>query len=463
MRRPLLVLLLAAGCHHPPPHVDTAPEVPARVEAQVAAFAAVRAEPAVALLCAPVPAHAGPVTLPALWELALANNPLLRESSAEVEEARGRLTQAGTYPNPVLRADSEPVFSSKAPEGNPRFEVSQEVLTAGKFRLNQAVAGRELDAAAVALLGRKFEVLTRVRRAYYDYLALGYALEVHDAVVRSLEEMVGLTRQLVEKARTRPRSDLVRLEAMLAEAATARQNVRVTLEATWRQVAAEVGLPELPRPSAAGPLPAAAPHWGAGAVERRVQTANTALRQAELESERARLAFERARAEAVPNVTVGAGYVRDFLEGTGGAVFSVEAPVPVWDRKQGRIHEARAAWARAQAARRATATRLARQTAEALGRYESARQEADRLTAEVLPRLGEALRLVREGYRVGAAGVSFADVVQAVGALNEARLRLAGARRQLWEAVADLEGLMQLDVGEELAGCALPAEQTHLP
>ena len=46
------------------------------------------------------------------------------------------------------------------------------------------------------------------------------------------------------------------------------------------------------------------------------------------------------------------------------------------------------------------------------------------------------------------------DVLLAEQALNDTRLRLAEARRDLWRAVADLEGLMQLDVGEEL--CPLP-------
>ena len=92
-------------------------------------------------------------------------------------------------------------------------------------------------------------------------------------------------------------------------------------------------------------------------------------------------------------------------------------------------------------------TRLAGDTAEAFACYEGARRQAERLTAEVLPRLEESLKLVREAYQRGTAG--FADVQQAMEALNDARLKRAESRRELWRAVADLEGLMQLDVGEE--------------
>jgi cobalt-zinc-cadmium efflux system outer membrane protein len=443
MRRPLLLLVvLAAGCGH-------ADHVPALVECQIAAVADARSEPDVAPCPAPVLAE-GPLDLAALWELALGNNPALRESGADVEAARGRLIQAGKYPNPHVTASTDEAFSSISTYGNPQVNITQVLLTAGKFRLDQAVARRNLDAAGVALLGRKFEVLTRLRRAYYDYLALANTLQVQDEVVASLERSIELTRQLVEKARTRPRTDLLRLQALLAEAQISRARARINLAAAWRQVAAEVGLPDLHPPAAPAALPAAVPDWPAQGVDARVQSAHSDLKQAALEAEAARLAFERARAEAVPNVTVGAGYIRAFIDETAGAVFSVEAPLPLWDRKQGRIHEARANWARAEAARHSAATRLSRETAAAFARYQGARRQAERYTATVLPQLVEALQLVREGYRAGAAGVSFADVQLAQEALNDARLRLAGARRELWQAVADLQGLMQLDLGEDL-------------
>ena len=83
-------------------------------------------------------------------------------------------------------------------------------------------------------------------------------------------------------------------------------------------------------------------------MTRRVLAANTALAQATQESERARLAVERARAGAVPNVTVGGGYSHDYAEQLQGAILSLDMALPLWDRKQGLIHEALAHRVRAQ-------------------------------------------------------------------------------------------------------------------
>src|SRR5207249_2950310 len=163
---------------------------------------------------------------------------------------------------------------------------------------------------------------------------------------------------------------------------------------------------------------------------------------------RSRLEVERARAEAVPNVQVGGGYIRSFVEETAGGIVSVETALPLWDRKQGRIHEAEARWARAQAASRSTALRLSRETADAYARYQGARRQVERLRSDVLPRLVESLALVRKGYQAGSAQITFADVLSAQTSLNDAQLRLAEVRRELWRAIADLQGLMQLDLDE---------------
>jgi cobalt-zinc-cadmium efflux system outer membrane protein len=438
---PLLVFFM--GCHAW--HADVLVDL----EAQVAAVGRARAVPdAVACEAAPpaLPEHAG---LPDLWNLALANNPALREAAAETEAARGRLTQAGLYPNPRLLYDQNTIGSRLAREGNINVQLQQEIVTAGKRRLDLAVAGRQVDVASLALLGRKFEVLTRVRRAYAAYAAWVQAERANEGVVGVLRQGQANTRKLV-KAKLRPRTDLLRIEALLEEAQISLARARANRVAAWRELAAEVGTPALPPPAEVGePLPAL-PDWPADAVVGRVLAANSAIKQAAVDAERARLALERAKAQAVPNVTVGGGYAADNIERTAGAIVTVETPLPVWNCNQGNIHAAQAGLSQAQAAVRSTQMRLSRETAAALGAYEAARQQVDRLERRVLPKLRESLTLLSQGYQAGAAQVGFLDVLLAEQALFTAQVTLAEGRRNLWLAVADLQGLMQLDLGEEL-------------
>jgi outer membrane protein TolC len=307
----------------------------------------------------PIPAApAGAVDLPALWQLALANNPELREAAADVAEARGRHVQAGKYPNSTFTYSEEALGARTAPPGSISLLMTQEIVTAGKRRLDRAVAGQEVRVAAAAQVGKRFEVLTAVRRAYYAYLAAEEAVRVHGENISALETGVKLTRKLVEEAKTLPRADLLRAQSVLAEARVNQARSRIARAAAWRELAAEVGVPGLAPPAAVPDLPERVPAWDEEAVLARVLAAHADLREAALEVERARLEVLRARAEAVPNVQVGGGYVRDeLLEGANGAVVTVETPLPLWDRRQGEILAAKARWAWAQAALQATADR----------------------------------------------------------------------------------------------------------
>jgi cobalt-zinc-cadmium efflux system outer membrane protein len=449
-----LLLLFCVGCRACPVHpVDPSPVV-AAVEANVAAVGGTRSTPELQVCGDATPPASPPVDLPSLWSLALANNPSLREAAADAEAARGRVIQATKYPNPTFSYDHENIGTSTQPVGAVRLEVSQTILTAGKRPLDVAVAERALNVNQLALLGRKFTVLTRVRRAYYDYVGLEANIRVSEEVVASLQRAVEISRKQVEQAKTRPRTDLLRLEALLVNAGITLTTNRSNRDAAWRQLATEVGLPNLPAPSIRpADLPETIPSLDREGVTKRVLAVNTNLKQVIADTERARLQMERARAEAIPDVTVGAGFGRNFAdpEMETGVVVTMQTPIPLWDRKQGLIYEAKANYARAVALQQTTSNRLIQETAAAFARYNALRQQIEQLTREALPRLRDSLDLLLKGYQAGAAQVTFADVFQAEQDLNNARLTLAEARRTLWLAIADLEELMQLDLGEELA------------
>ncbi len=442
----LILVLVIVGCRNC--QLDVPLDVDMHVTAVASTPATAEISPAGAATAEPP--WNGAVDLPTLWNLALANNPALRETAAELEVARGKWIQASKYPNPRIAYEQEELGTSRNSSGALRLQVTQEILTGGKRRLDLAVAQNGMDERALALLGKKFEILARLRRAYAEFLGWDHTLLLNQELVDDLQRGVDTTRGAV-KAGTRPRRDLVRLEALLEEVKINLARSRINRESAWKQLAAEVGSPSLPMPEKVKEVAEPTAPWQAETVTGRVLAANTELKQAALEVERARLEVDRARAEAVPNVQAGAGYSRNFVEQEAGAVLSIETALPLWDRKQGLIHEAQARLAKAQATQRNISDRLTRETAEAWGRYQGARQQVDRLAQEIIPRLQESLALIQDGFAHGAAQLTFADILLAQQNLQEGRLKLSEARRELGRANADLQGLMQLDLGEELA------------
>jgi cobalt-zinc-cadmium efflux system outer membrane protein len=440
----ILLLLGLGGCH--------APEatLPFQVEVQVAAVAPVRAVLGPARPAGQAgPVEELPVDLPGLWRLAAAYNPSLREAAADVEAARGQQIQAGKYPNPHFAYAEDLIGSRAAPSGNLTLQITQEIVTAGKRQLDVAIASRETSAACLGLMSRKFEVMTRLRRAYYGYLSAAATVQVNEEAVLSLQKGVNTTRKLVETVQIRPKTDLLRLEALLEETQINLARSRLATEAAWKQVAAEVGLPDLPQPNANRGFQSTSPQWESDGILQRVKAANSTLQQAFTEVDRARLAVDRARAEAIPNLTVGGGYANAPIESTAGAVITLETPLPIWDLKQGHVRDAQARLVKAQAAACTLENNLSSTTAEALARYQGASLQVQRLSHEVLPRLQESVNLLFTSYELGGATVTFADVLTTEQSLIETRLKLVEARQTMCQAMADLQGLMQLDIDED--------------
>ncbi len=222
--------------------------------------------------------------------------------------------------------------------------------------------------AYLALVNRKFDVLGRIRRAYFEYVALGHIFDVNDEVVASLARDTETTRKLVEDVKSRPPADLVRMQALLEDARAARVLTQAAFAASWKQLAAEIGVPELALPPERPPFFKTLPNLEESLVAERVQSANTELKQLAMQIEQVRAQLARAEVAAVPNVTLGAGYQNNFTASQPGAIISAQVPLPLWDRKQGLVRETQARLMQTTAVLRSAETRLSRDTANAYGR-----------------------------------------------------------------------------------------------
>ncbi|MFO0965167.1 MAG: TolC family protein [Gemmataceae bacterium] len=390
------------------------------------------------------------VSLERLWELTLINQPELREAAAKFAEARGRQIQAGKYLNPVFTYEQGTIGARDAGQGDISLMIRQEIITAGKFRLDKTIAATQSASAALELTQKQFELLTRVRRGYFDYLTLTQENYFLDTASKTLEERVKQARILMKKAGVISKTEVQSIELLLEEVRLEQIKVRAGLRTAWGQLAADVGLPGLPQPTALADRPRPAPLFPLDYIEDRVRD-NSDLRQARIDADAAALQVRRARAEAVPNFTIGAGYSNPNATGSAaGANISFEAPLPVWDRKQGRIRETEATYTRLSAAVYSLELRYLSQAREAFGRYTTARENLKQLNERNLPVLKSRVELIKQAYQAKAENVNFNDVFQAEQALIKTQADAYGVRRDLWRAIADLEGLMQMSLEEEL-------------
>jgi cobalt-zinc-cadmium efflux system outer membrane protein len=131
-------------------------------------------------------------------------------------------------------------------------------------------------------------------------------------------------------------------------------------------------------------------------------------------------------------------------------IMQLSIPLPVFDRNQGAILEARYQLARAGEERRAAEVRVLTDLAATYAELSSAFTEATALQNEVLPGAQSAFEAFSEGYRQGKFG--FLDVLDAQRTLFEARGRYIEALTAYHRAVTEMERL----IGEPLEAVTGP-------
>jgi cobalt-zinc-cadmium efflux system outer membrane protein len=395
-------------------------------------------------LCGAAPAQTpdSSWSLEQLVRLAAEQQPELAAARARAEAARGRLLQAGLYPNPVVSWITDDLGDRRSAAGQSGGNVTQQIVTAGKLWLAQAAAAQGVAAADWQAVTRWYDVLTRVRLAYYEVLTARREVQTAEDVVKLAQEGLDAAEKL-QKAGAGTQPDVLRARVELEQSRIRLRVARQRLEAAGKLLGVAVGVPDLaPRPLE-GDLEAAAPTYDWPPLVETVLTRSSEVQEAQAVVFQAEGQVRLARAQRVPNVTVSLNPYYHFPEQTMQAQIQVGGPLPLFDRNQGNIRAAEAEAARARAEARQVELRLLERLTASYQRYESARQQAEAYQKQILPHARESLRLVRLGYERGDPKYDYTALLQAQQTLVQARLAYVQARGELWRAVWEIKGLAQ--------------------
>lgn len=337
-------------------------------------------------------------------ETASARSPFIQQRRALVAAAEARLVTARTYPHdPTISVEGARRKASGGTELDREIRISQVVQIGGQRGRRVAQATSELDAARSGLLRGERLLGARVSAMFVEALRMRELGEVERANVE-------LTRSLTDVAQKRfEAGSVAQMEVNLAQVQLGRaeRDYRLALgayEVARVALAQTVGLdpadPVEPDGEFAVPERATAGLSGlvAGALGRRKDLAS--FRET-VEAARARI--EVARREVVPNLTVGAFYGReDGTDRLSGGTIGVR--IPIFNRNQGGIVEARAMERQAVADFDAAELRARQEVVAARARYRASAEAVHGLEVRVLGTLDDNLRLLQRSFESGKTG-----------------------------------------------------------
>ena len=383
-----------------------------------------------------------------LQGMALATNPLLLQAEAQVTVMRGTAVQARLHPNPVIGYEADTVGSGGTPNYHGGY-ASAVIKTPGKLDLAGSVANVDVWNADLARKRAYIDLITQVRGAYFAALIARENVKITEALVAFTDSVY---RNQVEKLKGGlvSSSEPVQLRALAVQARTALAQSRNRYDAAWRQLAATIGIPDLPAGFLEGisdvPISSidydktlayvVANHTDVLAAQNSVVQARTNLRLQEL--------------NVTPDLLFYMAVQKDYTTGpVYRATYNMQigVPIPIFDRQQGNIMNAQGTVMKSAQEAPRVQNDLANKLADAVERYENARNLADLYRENILPDQARAFRGLYEQHQQSDT-VGFVDVVNAQQTLLNSINVYINTLSLRWIALTDIGSLLQIETLE---------------
>ena len=387
---------------------------------------------------------AGALTLDQAVPDALRDNLDLRAAYFEVEKARGRLIQAGLWPNPELgfSTTTDRTFRNEG-ERTSTAGFQQAFPISGRLHFAKQVSRVDVAQAMAEIRNRERLLIGEVERDFLTVLLLRQQISANREFIGANREFVDLFEQRLKRAEVSEVDvNLARVELQRLEL----ESALLEADLTARELSLKLRLglqPEQPL-SVEGNIEALAARFRPENYEATMVVNRPDLRQAELGIDRANAEVWLARAEAWADWTLGSDYEseRRVDDPTGirtdpSFAFRVSIPLAIWNRNQGRVYEQRAAGE--QARQQVEALRLSIRSEIATGRARALklREVTRNYRGKLLPSLARTADLVRKGYAEGL--VAPTQIIQVQQQRATLRAAFLSANTSYIQTLVDLE------------------------
>jgi cobalt-zinc-cadmium efflux system outer membrane protein len=399
--------------------------------------------PAPPKLPQPAPGPEGqPPTLSDLQRLAEDYSPNIKNAFAAVQAARGAAFDVGQYPNPTIAFEHD--TSETGPAGYPGFYFDQVIKTGGKLTVAQAAATMDILNAQLALRKARSDLRYAVRGSYFAVLVARENIRVSEALYRFTEQVYRVQVDLVEGAEGAAYEPM-QLRPLVLQAQLNLIQGQNQYAAAWRQLATNLGLPDMPPTELEGRVDVPVPVFDYQDVLARLSY-HTDVLTAQVSIEKAKYNLKLQKLQPLPDVELRVLVQKDYSTPPNQiahtAVFS--AQVPLWDQNKGGIRQYE--WLLAQASLGPDQARnaLINTFADAFNRYQTARRTVD-ITGQQIRDQVRVYRGVYERRQQLPGQVSFGDVVTAEQTLSGYVSGYVTALGLQWQAVVDVANLLQTE------------------
>lgn len=362
-----------------------------------------------ALLTLPVGAWADPIrrdvaparyNLIQLKQLAREHNPTLRQAMDQVKGEEGKALQAGLWPNPTIGYLGEQIgLNGTAGEYQGGY-LQQRIVLGGKLGLSRQKYEARADAARNYVEAQRLRVENDVETSFYEALGADVKLQIYDELLGMAKDEYKTTEELANIGK-KTQADLkmasvklqkARLDRFMAE--NERRNQRGSLGAVLGFPVEAVVLEGKPDDQVAQPLP----DWEA-LLQRTLEKSPQIL--AALDKLRSdEITVRREEAEPIPDLVLEGGAGSNNIDHQVVYRAGLSLEIPLFDRNQGTIQQAKADLERQRGEVERLRLRLTRDFASEYSQFLTEYQRVLDYQDAILPRSLQAYDMKLKMYKV---------------------------------------------------------------
>ena len=400
----------------------------------------------VIIISASAPGFAQPLlTLDAAVNSALTDNRELAAARMRVEEAKARLVQAGLLPNPELEVAGkfDSAFRNEG-EHTFGFGLAQPFSVSGRIVAQKGVARVDIERTSAEVANLERRIVGEVRRAFTELFRAEEHIKLQEFLIGLNEELLTAMKAALKRGQISEK-DVNTIQIALQQARQRQKVLETQRRSRLLELNKLLGQPADFDFIAVGKLelqalPELSAFVLAKALDRRPDYVG-----AQLDVDLARSEQRLTKAERFEAWRIGVGYEHEQSVVDGALSQGVDQfvglklsiPLPLFDRKQGRILETLALEDRAQKTAEALKLQIAQELADALNRVKTLASLLESYAPGILKRAESNVKLVEDGYRQGL--TSIVEVIQSRQQFAELKSSYIDTLAEYQWAVIDLE------------------------
>ena len=384
----------------------------------------------------------GEITLSQALAASLIKNPQLRAFSWEVRAREAQALQAGLPPNPEISFELEDFGGSGSVEGFDGTEttilLSQLIPLGGKLSKRRKMEELNTKLAEWNYETVRLNVLTQTTINYLNVLAAQDQLALELELVGLAEKVHTTVSELAREGEISPIQEK-RSQVVLSQTRINLERSKRELEAAKKILSSSWGGNEPQFEEVTGNLDSISPIPSFEKLtELLSENPDIARWASEMEQREAKIKLEQAN--AIPDPFVSGGYRHISERNDNAFVVGLSIPIPILNRNQGAISEARRRLKKAIEEQKNAEVIVNRALASTYETLSSSYQEVVLLKDNVLPEAESAYELIFEGYREGK--FALLDVLVAQRTVFDARLQYIEALLSYHSSRTNVERLI---------------------